>query len=321
MAELNGRKGLDSEFVISILAVYVDDSVKEEEKNSIREGAKICKAEYHSEKHANQTIKTFLSNSKDRITDHNNNKISTEVGSNDGTSEEDFPYIVVLDLGERDLSDAISHDHITGGTKPHTVRHIMVHIAKALLLLHENDRIHADLKPLNAVRVESSWTLIDMDVSCAIGKEFGTKVPSTGFCPPEMAKVLLNATADSNTGDNINKLKGYKANIAHDLWSFGVVLHKLVKGVPLWGSTNENGDVNDKDMRKLCNLTSEELSIDQLFLEIDFQTVSLLTVHDLLGKLLDPNPTTRVQNFKGSMKMVLQYPYFQSGNMDRATLQ
>jgi len=321
MAELNGREDLDSKYVVSIQAVYVDESVKQEEKNKIIQGADKCKAEYHTGEHVTQTIRGILAKSQDQVTDHSNNKISTDEGSNDATSDEEFPFIIVLDLGERDLADAILHDHITSGTKSHIVRHIMSDIANALHHLHNNDRIHADLKPLNAVRVGSNWKLIDMDVSCTIGEEFGTKVPSSGFCPPEMAKILLDATTDNKTGNiNTSKLKEYKANIAYDLWSFGVLLYNLVKGVPLWGSTNHNGDVNDKELSKLCKLTSEQLSINQLLLEKDFQTVSALTVHDLLGKLLDPSPTTRVQNFKGSMRLVLEHPYFQSATMDQETL-
>jgi hypothetical protein len=53
--------------------------------------------------------------------------------------------------------------------------------------------------------------LIDLDVSCAIGGSFGTKKPSSGYCPPEMARVLLDATKEGKlvTAD----LKTYTANV------------------------------------------------------------------------------------------------------------
>ena len=60
--------------------------------------------------------------------------------------------------------------------------------------------------------VEGTWQVIDFDVSCRIGDKFGNKAPSSGYCPPEMARVLLEADGD---GD---KLKGYVADTAHDLW-------------------------------------------------------------------------------------------------------
>ena len=78
-----------------------------------------------------------------------------------------------------------------------------------------------------------------------------------------MAKVLFNAT---NAGVvDVHKLKEYMANIAYDLWSFGVVLYYLVTGKNLWGSTNSNGDVINKDMENICKLTSDQLRKRQLF--------------------------------------------------------
>ena len=85
--------------------------------------------------------------------------------------------------------------------------------------MHSKGRIHADFKPLNAVRVASTWQLIDMDVSCAVGKGFGTKAPSSGYIPPELAEVLLNAM-DEETGEiEAEKLSKYTASLACDLWS------------------------------------------------------------------------------------------------------
>ena len=74
------------------------------------------------------------------------------------------------------------------------MRHIAAGLARALGHLHENDRIHADLKPLNAVRIDGSWRLIDLDISCAAGRAFGAKVPTSGFCQPGLANVLLDPT-------------------------------------------------------------------------------------------------------------------------------
>ena len=64
-------------------------------------------------------------------------------------------------------------------------------MAEALDHLHLKGRIHADLKPLNVVRVGATWQLVDLDVSCAIGDPFGTKKPSLGYCPPEMAQTCV----------------------------------------------------------------------------------------------------------------------------------
>ena len=100
------------------------------------------------------------------------------------------------------------------------MRKIAADLARALDHLHANGRIHADLKPLNAVRVASTWQLIDFDVACAIGEAFGAKVPSSGYCPPEMASVLHDTT-DSATGEVIQG-RGTHGSQAHDNTVAGV---------------------------------------------------------------------------------------------------
>ena len=102
-----------------------------------------------------------------------------------------YPFVIVLSLADRNLNTALTHDHVAGNDFPQ-IRMIMSHLAHALDNLHSEKRIHADFKPLNAAR-ELTWKLIDMDVSRKFGETFDTKLPSSGYCPPEVAKVLLTA--------------------------------------------------------------------------------------------------------------------------------
>jgi hypothetical protein len=53
--------------------------------------------------------------------------------------------------------------------------------------------LHGDLKPLNVVRYDGRWRLIDLDCACDVGHPFGAKQPSTGYCPPEMARVVRDS--------------------------------------------------------------------------------------------------------------------------------
>ena len=170
-----------------------------------------------------------------------------------------YRFLLVLELAERGLSEAILHDHIAG-EKLALVRSITTDLANALSHLHDNERIHADLKPLNAVRVASSWQLIDLDVCCTIEEAFGTKVPSSGYCPPEMAKVLLEAT-DTEGNVDTAKLCSYRASVAYDLWSFGVVLFHLVTGTPLWRTDNHD-DVSSRALEKLATWTSRQAATE-----------------------------------------------------------
>lgn len=98
--------------------------------------------------------------------------------------------MLVLGLASRGLEDALTHDHIAAQDF-FSVRKIVSDLAADLVHLHKNGRIHADVKPLNVVQEGPKWKLIDLDVSCKIGASFGSKAPSSGYCPPEMADVLL----------------------------------------------------------------------------------------------------------------------------------
>ena len=93
-----------------------------------------------------------------------------------GVSAAQYAFLLVLHLADRTLSTALTHDHIAGRDF-FAVRKIANDLALALDHLHnhqtENRRIHADVKPLNAVRVNSTWTLIDFDVSCKLGWDQG----------------------------------------------------------------------------------------------------------------------------------------------------
>ena len=102
------------------------------------------------------------------------------------------------------------------------MRLIANHLGKALAHLHEQNRIHGDLKPLNACRYEGRWVLIDLDCACAIDECFGDKTPSTAYCPPEVARLLAAG----------QPLSDYTASEAYDLWSFGALLVLLCTAKP-----------------------------------------------------------------------------------------
>ena len=114
-----------------------------------------------------------------------------------------YDCILVLELAEESLSKKIIHGGVCGVDLVE-IRKIARDLAEALDHLHARDRIHADIKPLNVVRVGKTWQLVDLDVSCAIGEPFGTKKPSLGYCPPEMAqtcveiKILRHVRAESS---------------------------------------------------------------------------------------------------------------------------
>jgi len=231
----------------------------------------------------------------------------------DASSE--YKLLIVLELADRTLKHTIDHEHIAGKDL-FAVRHIAAHLAKGLDNVHAKGGIHADLKPLNVVGDRDTWKIIDFDVFCKVGEPFGNKVPSSGYCPPEMASVLLRAMSDQGKVDG-TMLAAYTASLAYDLWSFGAVLFNLCSGRSLW-----NNDINDNithqmlrtlatggnDLRKNLNRSLNE------FDESASAELKAASATALLRKLLEPDAQLRLQHFASEtlepMQCVLKDPFF-----------
>ena len=173
LAELEGRKGLDPRFVVAAVGLFVDDQVKDTTFNELTAAATNLEGEVAARAAG---LSAHLSRSSRCAA-----VVAEDAASLDARTQ-GYHFLLVLELADRGLDDAMRHDHIAGENFP-LIRSIAFDLVKALDHLHANDRIHADLKPLNAVRVGSAWQLIDLDVSCGIGEAFGKKVPS-GYCRP-----------------------------------------------------------------------------------------------------------------------------------------
>ncbi len=66
-------------------------------------------------------------------------------------------------------------------------RHIGEQLGAALEYMHANDLMHGDVKPLNIVRVDGFFKLIDLDAACSLknGAKYAAKF-SSAYLPPEM---------------------------------------------------------------------------------------------------------------------------------------
>jgi len=147
-----------------------------------------------------------------------------------------------------------------------------------------------------------------------------------------MAKALLHAMNDQGKVSGA-KLVEYKASVAYDLWSFGVVLYHLCFGRPLW-LTNTNDNVGNDDLRILALAAESDSSqllrsvLDKA-MELDKamgerQTApkvdELKTAVALLRKLLEPHADKRLAHFKfakSCMASVLAEPFFQAESYDK----
>ena len=299
LAELRGRHGLNPTFVVRVLAVYADGDVDDEAFEALHSAAVPLGATAARE--------AGLSDGLSRVL------VSRRSGGGGADFASPHQYLLVMELAERSLCATLSHDRVAG----HDIflaRKIAADLATALDHLHANGRIHADLKPLNAVRVDSSWRLIDLDVSCAIGAAFGAKPPSSAFCPPEVAQALLAC----RPGEPIS----YTADIAFDLWSFGVVLYHLTFGRSLWHADQGDGIARD-DLQKLARWRPVHLE-REMRRAVSSPSDEQRCAADLIRKLLDPSAAERVAHFggaDGAMMRVMEHPFFQGRDLDAATLE
>lgn len=310
LTELDARACLSPRTVVGIVAVFADTNIDNATWMKIKTAAGALNCTVGREPNLAQRLASLCDSS-----------IYTGAPSRNAQSVEPPPlkrkrskttnsyrFLLVLELGDRDLHDAMSHgaissDGIAGMDFP-LVRKIAVDVAHALEDLHRNRRIHADLKPHNIVCLGNTWRLIDLDVSCTFGETFGEKLPSTGYCPPEFATVLLTTTSGTNPlycELHTTNPVSYTASVAHDLWSFGVALFHLVFGMPLW-RTDQNDNVTRADLCSLANWTTSTFNTKLFEVKQTWRSAPRPVV-ELLRKLLDREPARRLAQFKAGDEM------------------
>eukprot|EP00964_Phaeocystis_antarctica_P068075 scaffold41228_cov50-Phaeocystis_antarctica.AAC.4 len=331
-------------YVVAVLAVYVDESADKEELQQIVAAAERLGVPVESALNMERRLSLELAQRIQNVENVENvdgSGASIALQRRPSTSMEvittpvraaqkpqvardaGYPFLIVLSLADRNLNTALTHDHVAGNDFPQ-IRMIMSHLAHALDNLHSEERIHADFKPLNAAR-ELTWKLIDMDVSRKFGESFGTKLPSSGYCPPEVAKVLLAVHNAETEEAKTQELAKYTASVAYDLWSFGVVLFHLCYGISLF-NTDQNDNVKMDDLQTLAEapggpwrkLINKALRSG----EVRNASVDIKAAAVLLRKLLEPDPSKRLQYFPegGEMMGVLEEPFFQGQSVEEAAM-
>ena len=207
--------------------------------------------------------------------------------------QQEYAFVLAMERAHTTLFAALAHDRIFDN--PYSLKKILEDIINAVYHLHnlKPKRIHGDLKPLNIMRLGEMFRLIDFDVACSFGKCFGSKAPSTGYCPPEVMKLISN-----------NDLGSYKAHASYDLWSLGVIAYRMASGQDLFQINQDDNIVADqvKDLEEW----------DEEKLEHKLKVINDDDLKTLLRKLLDKDPVARLKHFDGDIKVVLQQSYFDS---------
>ena len=178
-----------------------------------------------------------------------------EAESTNADADSGYSYVVVLERGERSLHDACAKERISGHNV-HEIIVVMRAVASCVGYLHDNGRIHGDLKQRNILRVIDGsgvrWCLCDMDASVKVGCAAGKKT-SSAYSPPELAQEKYG-----RGGSTIAS-----ASPSFDVWSFGVVLYEMCSGRTLFAQDINNDElISTMDRVRLCTwhtITDEEL--------------------------------------------------------------
>jgi eukaryotic-like serine/threonine-protein kinase len=120
--------------------------------------------------------------------------------------------VFVLELAEEDLAHRVAH---AGRLPSGLVASVGADVATGLAALHEQGRIHGDVKPENILRVDDRWLVGDFGVTSVLQGSYAFLPGTTiDFRPPEMAQA-----AD-----------GTRLHRSADIWALGVALYIAVTG-------------------------------------------------------------------------------------------
>jgi len=196
------------------------------------------------------------------------------------TEQGAYYYVLVFEYGESTFESVLKN--LSLGPSSYQMKMFFMNIVNALMELHVEGRIHADLKPTNLLIVRLNLKLIDLDVSCKIGECYGTKPPSTAYCPPEVAKSLFDGG-----------LQSFKAAISHDLFSLGVILYQMESGEnkSLWHA-DKNDNIDEYQRKELTYAWKK-----RPFRNKKLKRVQNEIARDLIERLLDPDPNERIAHF------------------------
>eukprot|EP01043_Picozoa_sp_COSAG02_P013272 COSAG02_NODE_528_length_20698_cov_6.231710_10_plen_1229_part_00 len=172
--------------------------------------------------------------------------------------DSEYPFVVVMDQGQRSLHDECAKERIAGYAWQQ-VRRIFKNVAACVQTIHMAGRIHGDLKQRNILRRVHNckqsdlrdWMLCDLDASVGVGEPIGKKT-SSAYVPPELALHLFSNHPTP------------KAALSFDVWSLGVILFELCSGHALFAQDTNNDElVEAADRIRLCTwLTISDSELD-----------------------------------------------------------
>jgi serine/threonine protein kinase len=223
-------------------------------------------------------------------------------------------YCLVMPLANRNMFVSLKQDRFAG-EKLDEIRLVLTQLLKAVEHMHSKGFLHADLKPLNLVRTDMSWRLIDLDASCQIGEEATLSKTSTAYIPPEAYYLNKDANiCDLRTRVNYEKILDkfpdlnldpffLQANPSFDVWSLGCIFYQLCSAAvqPLFQADRDDNiseNIDDDDSKWSLAEWSDEIKEQKL------RKIAVNEARNLVSQMLSKDPKHRP-----TIARVLQHPF------------
>ncbi|KAK2951225.1 putative Cyclin-dependent kinase 2 [Blattamonas nauphoetae] len=186
---------------------------------------------------------------------------------------------IVMDLGKSNLKDLMTEFESRNELILLDVAILIcIDIAEGLCVLHNHPThpmCHGDLKPENVLLSEDNRAML-----CDLGAADASGVITSSSSREQ-------GTAEYNSPERW-KDTNQQGSPASDIWSLGVILHRLVTGEPLFGN---------RPMQSMIRAIGD-------FDESKILTPMVPAIRGVLVRLLEPNPNNRAtstQLFKGRL--------------------